>query len=64
MTPNAMRLLNSWLAESASAGECPEHELLDRIEAADRKAMREFYPLFHRRLVLSDADDAPLRPSQ
>lgn len=41
MSGNAVQLLNSELTESAR--EHRERELLKRIDARDREAMREFY---------------------
>jgi RNA polymerase sigma-70 factor (ECF subfamily) len=44
-----MHQLNSQLAERAR--ERPEHELLERIDARDREAMRELYLLYYPRLA-------------
>ena len=44
-----MQPLNGQLAETAH--EHRERDLLERIDARDREAMREFYLLYHRRLA-------------
>ena len=49
MPGNSMHQLNSQLAERA--GEHRERELLERIDARDREAMRELYLLYHPRLA-------------
>jgi RNA polymerase sigma-70 factor, ECF subfamily len=49
MPDNSMHQLNSQLAERAR--ERPERELLERIDARDREAMRELYLLYYPRLA-------------
>src|ERR1700751_2255920 len=49
MSGNSVQLLNSELTESAR--EHRERELLKRIDARDREAMREFYLLYYARLT-------------
>src|ERR1700741_4397349 len=49
MPGNSIPLLNDELTESAR--EHRERELLERIDARDREAMREFYLLYHHRLT-------------
>lgn len=49
MPGNSMHQLNSQLAERP--GEHRERELLERIDARDREAMRELYLLYHPRLA-------------
>ena len=49
MPGNSMHQLNSRLTERA--GEHRERELLERIDARDREAMRELYLLYHPRLA-------------
>jgi len=49
MSGNSIQLLNSELTERAR--EHRERELLERIDARDREAMREFYLLYHDRLT-------------
>lgn len=49
MPGNSMHQLNSQLAEPAA--EHRERELLERIDARDREAMRELYLLYHPRLA-------------
>jgi RNA polymerase sigma-70 factor, ECF subfamily len=49
MSGNSIELLNSELTERAR--EHRERELLERIDARDREAMREFYLLYYGRLT-------------
>jgi hypothetical protein len=49
MSSNSVQLLNSELTERAR--EHRERELLKRIDARDREAMREFYLLYYDRLT-------------
>jgi RNA polymerase sigma-70 factor (ECF subfamily) len=49
MSGNSIELLNSELTERAR--EHRERELLERIDARDREAMREFYLLYYERLT-------------
>jgi RNA polymerase sigma-70 factor, ECF subfamily len=49
MPGNSIQLLNDELTESAR--EHRECELLERIDARDREAMREFYLLYYHRLA-------------
>jgi len=49
MPDNSMHQLNSQLA--VGARERPERELLERIDARDREAMRELYLLYYPRLA-------------
>ena len=49
MMGHSMQLLNS--QQAARAPERRDRELLERIKARDREAMREFYLLCHRRLA-------------
>jgi RNA polymerase sigma-70 factor, ECF subfamily len=49
MPGNSMQLLNAQLTETAH--EHRERDLLERIDARDREAMREFYLLYYHRLA-------------